>query len=248
MQKRNLGAIILAAGKGKRMKSKDANKVTLPLADKPLILHAIHLLEKIHFGAIVVVIGFAKESVKKVLHGSQIIFAEQNKRLGTGHAVKCGLAKLPSDITDVLVIQGDDSHFYNEETIQKLANAHLSVDASLTFLTIEVGNPFGLGRIVRDKSDKVIDIVEEKDATEEQKMIKEVNPACYLFSVKFLKKYITHIPKSPVTGEYYLTSLIHIAIKHQEKIETVNAGVMPWRGVNTREELEEAERMYRGLP
>lgn len=239
-----LGAIILAAGKGKRMKSKDRNKVTMYLADKPLILHSIHVLEAMEFGTVVVVVGFAKESVKDVLKDSHILFAEQKKRLGTGHAVMCAVKELPEDITDVLVIQGDDSHFYKEETIEKLSHAHLSSDASLTFLTIEVKNAFGLGRVVRDSNGKVIAIAEEKDATEEQKKITEINPACYMFKVSFLKKYLKQIKKSPVTGEYYITSLIDIAIKHNEKIETLQAGFLPWRGINTREELEEAQLMY----
>jgi len=244
---RTLGAIILAAGKGKRMKSKDANKVTLPLADKPLILHAIHLFENMDFGAIVVVVGFAKDSVKKVLKDNQIIFAEQTKRLGTAHAVKSGLASVPSNISDVLVIQGDDSHFYKEATIKKLMETHINADASLTFVTIDVENPFGLGRIVRNDKDDVVAIVEEKDATDGQKKIKEVNPACYVFKVDFLKKYLPQVQKSPITGEYYLTSLITIAIKYKEPIATLRAGAMPWRGVNTREELQEAEKLYHDL-
>jgi bifunctional UDP-N-acetylglucosamine pyrophosphorylase / glucosamine-1-phosphate N-acetyltransferase len=244
---RKLGAIILAAGKGKRMKAKHANKVTMKLADKPLIMHSIHVLEEMEFSAIVVVVGFAKESVKHVLQDSQIIFAEQTKRLGTGHAVKVGLMKVPDDITDVLVIQGDDSHFYKKEIIEKLAKAHISSEASLTFLTINVSNPQGLGRIVRDNDDKVVAVVEEKDATEEERKITEVNPACYLFSVPFLKKYLPKIPKSPVTGEYYLPSLIDIAITYKEPIETVQVGHMPWRGVNTPEELAEAEQVYKQL-
>lgn len=244
MKETKLGAIILAAGKGKRMKSKDKNKVTMSLADKPLILHSIHVLEDMHFDTIVVVVGFAKESVKDVLKDSHILFAEQKKRLGTGHAVVCAMRELPTDVTDVLIIQGDDSHFYKEETITKLTNAHLSSGASLTFLTIEVKNPFGLGRVVRDNDGKVTAIVEEKDATEKQKSVTEINPACYMFNVAFLKKYLKQIKKSPVTGEYYITSLIDIAIKHNEKIETLQAGFLPWRGINTREELEEAERLY----
>lgn len=245
--KRKLGAIILAAGRGKRMNATNQNKVTFVLADKPLILHSIHLLEKMHFDDIVVVIGYAKESVQNVLKDSRVHFAEQSKRLGTGHAVKCALQELPEGVTDVLVVQGDDSHFYNEDIVSKLANKHISSDASLTFLTIDVANPFGLGRIVRDKTGKVTDIVEEKDATPEQRAIREINPACYMFKVDFLKKYLKEVKKSPVTGEYYLTSLIDIAIHHNEILETMQAGALPWRGVNTKEELAEAERLLQGL-
>jgi len=244
---KKLGAIILAAGRGSRMKSKSINKVTLHLANKPLILHSIHLLEKMNFKEIVVVVGFAKDSVKKVLSDSKIVFAEQKKRLGTGHAVKSAIKEINSDITDVLVIYGDDSHFYKKETISSLTNAHLSANASVTFLTISTRNPFGLGRIVRDNSGAVTSIVEEKDASEKVRKITEVNPACYMFKVSFLKKFLKSIKKSPVTGEYYLTSIIDIAIKNKEKIETLHAGEMSWRGVNTKEELEDAEKIYFNL-
>jgi bifunctional UDP-N-acetylglucosamine pyrophosphorylase/glucosamine-1-phosphate N-acetyltransferase len=247
MQNKKLGAIILAAGRGSRMKSGKTNKVALLLADKPLILHSINILEKMKFREIVVVVGFAKDSVKSVLKDSKVSFAEQKKRLGTAHAVKSALPNLEKSITDVLVIQGDDSHFYKEETIQKLAQEHFRSDASVTFLTIRAKNPFGLGRIVRDSNGQVTTIIEEKDASAKTRKITEVNPACYMFKTDFLRKYINLVQKSKVTGEYYLTSLVDIAIKHREKVSTMQAGEMSWRGVNTKEELEEAEKIFSNL-
>lgn len=241
---RKLGAIILAAGRGSRMKAKATNKVALSLANKPLILHSIHTLEDMKFDKIVVVIGFAKASVINVLKDSHVLFAEQKKRLGTAHAVKCAMEVLPEDVTDVLIIQGDDSAFYKKDIINQLTNAHFASDASLTFLTLNVVNPHGLGRIVRNTNGKVISVIEEKDATGEQREINEINPACYLFKTEFLRKYLPKVHKSPVTGEYYLTSLIHIALENNEPMETLQAGFMPWRGVNTKEELEEAELLF----
>ncbi len=243
MIKRNIGAIILAAGKGKRMNSKGVNKVALPLADKPMIVHAIGLLEKAGIKEVVVVVGFAKKSVMDIL-GEKVIFAEQKKRLGTAHAVSCGLNEMPKDIEDILVINGDDSALYTQNIIEELINTHFDSGASFTFLTIERENPFGLGRVVREDSGNVLAIVEEKDATEKQRKIKEVNPGCYIFKVEFLKKYLKKVEKSKVTGEYYLTSLIDIGIKNKERIETLKAGLIPWRGVNTKDELLEAERLY----
>ena len=188
-QERKLGAIILAAGKGKRMNTKNKNKVTLTLADKPLVKHSVDLLEDMQFHSVVVVIGFAKESVREVLkNDSHIIFAEQKKRLGTAHAVATGFQKIPDDVTDVLVIQGDDSAFYTKEIIEQLAAKHVETNAVITFLTIKVVNPFALGRIERGPNGKVKAIVEEKDATEEQRTINEVNVGCYFFSTRFLRK------------------------------------------------------------
>lgn len=239
----NFAAIVLAAGKGKRMKSKDVNKVTLSLGGKPMVLHTIELLEKIGIQKTVVVVGFAKDSVVNLLKG-RALFAEQKKRLGTAHAVFCALKKLKTGTEDVLVLQGDDSALYDSKTIQKLILKHLESGASFTFLTIEMENPTGLGRIVRDKNGDVSAIVEEKDASPSELKINEINPACYVFKLDFLKKYITRVKKSPVTGEYYLTSLIDLGIKNKERIDTLAAGPFIWRGVNTKEELEEAEKLY----
>lgn len=240
---KKIAAIVLAAGKGKRMKTLKHNKVVFKLANKHMIVHTVDLLDNLRIKFKIVVVGFAKKSVMDVLK-NRVIYAFQKKRLGTAHAVSCALKKLPKNISDVLILQGDDSALYQKETIAKLIDLHLLSKASFTFLTIEVDNPLGLGRILRDKNGKLISVVEEKDALEEEKKIKEINPACYLISVDFLKKYLKKIEKSKVTGEYYLTSLIDIAIKNYEKIEAVKAGKILWRGINTPEELKEAERLF----
>lgn len=243
INKKRLGAIILAAGKGKRMNSSDHNKVTLKLGNKPMVLHAVELFKKLKVDKIVVVVGFAKKSVIEILK-NKVIFAEQRKRLGTGHAVFCALKILPKNIDDVLVVNGDDSAFYTKELIDKLINHHYKTDSAFTFLTIKKDDPFGLGRVIRDKNDNLVSIIEEKDANEEQKKIKEINTSCYVFKTAFLRKYISKIEKSKFTGEYYLTSLISLGQKNNEKINTLNAGNIPWRGVNTRDELIEAQKLF----
>ncbi len=236
------GAIILAAGKGSRMKAKKSNKVTYMLGNKPMIMHVVHLLEDMKLSPIVIVIGFAKESVRS-LFDKNVIFAEQTKRLGTAHAALQALKVLPEDITDVFILNGDDSAFYTNRILNKLLAIHLDNQNAITFLTIKVNNPYGLGRVVRKKGE-VVAIVEEKDATEKERKIDEINPACYLFDVQFLRKYLSKVPKSKVTGEYYLMSLLEIAIKKSERVEGVKGGNIPWRGVNTGDELKEAEELY----
>jgi bifunctional UDP-N-acetylglucosamine pyrophosphorylase/glucosamine-1-phosphate N-acetyltransferase len=226
------------------MQSKEINKVAMLLNNKPIITHVLDVLEKMRFEIIVVVIGFAKESVKNAVKDHKVIFAEQDEPRGTANAALTALEKIPDSVSDVLVIQGDDSYFYNEDLFLKLSKKHFSENAALTFLTIHVENQIDLGRIVRDEYGNVISVVEEKDANETIRQINEINPACYIFNVNFLKKYLPQVEKSPVTGEYYLTSLIDIAIKNKEKIETVQAGFIPWRGINTPEELAEAERLF----
>lgn len=243
---KKIAAIILAAGRGKRMKSKGINKVVVPLGNKQMILHAVDRLLELFISPVIVVVGFAKESVMEVLK-DRVIFAFQNKRLGTAHAVSCALKKLPDDVQTVLVLNGDDSAFYTKDTIKNLIKTHIDKKYLLSFLTITVDNPTGLGRIIRNNAKKVIGIVEEKDATISQKKINEINPACYAFEVNFLKKYLKKIKKSPISGEYYLTSLIDIAIRNKVKIEAVAGGKVLWRGINTPEELLEAERLIVAL-
>lgn len=244
--KKSLGAVILAAGKGSRMKSKKVNKVAMHLANKPMILHTVELLEELDIKKIVVVVGFAKESVMSILEG-RVLFADQKKRLGTAHAVSQAIKKLDADTENILVLNGDDSAFYSKEIIERLVLKHFKSNSSFTFLTIEKENPFGLGRVVRNSKGEVVAIVEEKDASQKQREIKEVNPACYIFKVSFLKKYLQKVHKSPVTGEYYLTSLIDVGIKNKEKIGTLKAGQLTWRGVNTKDELSEAEELIHNL-
>lgn len=243
MHNKSLGAIILAAGKGKRLRMKDKNKVTLPLGDKPMIAHAAQLLRELSIQTIVVVVGFAKGSVMRVL-GDSVRYTVQQKRLGTAHAALCGVKKLPEYVTDVLIFQGDDSAFYKKELIQNMIEIHEKNKSKVTFMTIEMENPFGLGRIVRNKAGDVTRVVEEKDATESERRIKEVNPACYMCDVAFLNKYLPKITKSPITGEYYLPQIIDLALKNNERIQTYQAGRVPWRGVNTAEELQQAQVLF----
>ena len=237
-----IAAIILAAGKGKRMNSKKANKVTATLGNKQMILHTFDRLKQLNISPVIVVVGFAKESVMRIL-GNGAIFAQQTKRLGTAHAVMVALKKLPEDVGTVLVLNGDDSAFYTKETIENLVRSHLKENAALSLLTISVENPAGLGRVIRN-GEKILGIVEEKDATEEVKKNNEINPGCYVFQVSFLKKYLKKINKSPTAGEYYLTALIDIAIKNKQKINDVIGGKILWRGVNTPKELKEAEKLF----
>lgn len=243
---KKIGAIILAAGKGKRMKLKNSNKVTVILGDKPMILHSIHLLKRVGIKTIVVVVGFAKDSVKKIIK-EDVIFTEQAKRLGTAHAVVKAMQVLPKELKNVLVVYGDDTAFYKEQTIRDLLKYHFEEKNAFTFLTLNVTDPTGLGRIIRDKNGKLRAIVEERDATDGQRNIKEINPGWYVFSVEFLNKYLRRIKKNPIKGEYYLTDLVDIAIKNNQKISAHNIGFTPWRGVNTHEDLNVAVSLYKKL-
>lgn len=243
---KTFGAIILAAGKGTRMNMVYENKVVLPLADKPMIQHIVEFIKKIKIETTVVVVGFAKESVMEVLKGFNLIYAEQIEPLGTGHALICALNKLPEEVENVFVVYGDDAVLYAEENIpiiKKLFEVQESEKAAITFLTIEQDNPYALGRIVRNAAGDVSAIIEEKDATTDQRKITEINPGCFVFSVRFLQKYLSQIEKSSVTGEYYINNFIDIALRNNEPVKTIKGGKLNWRGVNTPEELNVAEKL-----
>lgn len=237
-------AIILAAGKGKRMQAEGKNKVTYKVAGVPMLVRSLRILRKTGIRNFIVVVGFAKESVLKLLK-KDIHIAYQRFGLGTGNAVSVAMKKIPKDAEDILVLNGDDSFFYSDKILRELYARHKEKGSKVSFVTVEVEDPTGLGRIVRDKNDEVSGIIEEKDATPKLRKIKEINPACYIFNAAFLRRNLKKIPKSFVTGEYYLTSLVHIAVEEKAKTETLRLKNFHWRGVNTPQELEEAERIVR---
>src|SRR5579872_4922308 len=115
MKTKELGAVILAAGRGKRMNSADKNKVSIPLGSKPMITHIVHFMKSLDIKSIVVVIGWAKETVIEALKDEKVIFSEQQEQLGTGHALLTSLSDLPENISDVLVVYGDDVVLYIEK-------------------------------------------------------------------------------------------------------------------------------------
>ena len=238
-----LTAIILAAGKGTRMKSTDTNKVALKIHGKPMLARTIQILRSAGIDSIVVVVGFAKESVTSLLD-DKIIVAEQTEQLGTGHAVVSSLSKVPIDKESVLIIYGDDSFLYSPSIFQQLCKTHVEHNAKVTFITMDSTTPYGFGRIVRDGAGEVVGIVEEKNATEEQKKISEINLGCYVIDKKYLEENIKDINKNSVTGEYYITDIIDIIAHHRGKIAAYKLRDARWHGVNTVQDLSEAESLF----
>lgn len=238
----NICAVVLAAGKGTRMKAKKINKVTYEVAGKPIILRILEKLNLAGIYNIVVVVGHAKNSVIKLLPNN-IQIACQTKRLGTGHATKAALANIPNNVENILVLYGDDAFWYSPENFQELIKLHAASQADVTFCTTDVENPFGLGRILRGKNGGVIAIVEEKNASDEQKLIKEVNLGGFMFKKNFLRENISRLPKNELSGEYYITDMVDLAIKHNKNIQTLRLKNFTWRGINTPEELKTAEKL-----
>jgi bifunctional UDP-N-acetylglucosamine pyrophosphorylase/glucosamine-1-phosphate N-acetyltransferase len=241
----NTWVVILAAGRGTRMNSQTTNKVAMEIGGVPMLSKTVQNLRSAGIHNICIVVGHAKESVTQLFDDS-VLFAEQTEQLGTGHAAKVGVDAVPTNTQNVLILYGDDSYVYTPEIYTNLLQTHKDTHADVSFITLTVENPTGLGRILRDSNKKVVGIVEEKDATEEQKLITEINPACYIFSYSFFNENIPLVPKSEVTGEYYLTALVEIAVEKNANIQTVNATGIKWRGINTPAELQEANEMVDG--
>lgn len=237
--------IILAAGKGKRMKSKIVNKTALRFNGKSLVCYGVDLFEKT-VDKTVVVVGAYSQSVREILKDRNLIFAEQKKRLGTGHAVKIALQEIKNLSPElVLVGYGDHMMYYSTELVKDLIAKHKDKKATITLISTIYEDPKGLGRIVRNEDGDLERIVEEKDATDAERQIKEINAGFYCFDYQFLVKNIKLLKRSAVSGEYYLTDLIQMAKKHQFKVIPLK---VPFEevgiGVNTPDQLTESKELY----
>ncbi|MBI5748491.1 MAG: NTP transferase domain-containing protein [Nitrospinae bacterium] len=240
-----LAVIILAAGKGKRMRS-HLPKVLHPLANKPLLAHVIDLAKGLNPERIIVVIGHGAERVREEFsRNHDIEFVEQKEQLGTGHAVQQTGESLRDYDGNILILSGDVP-LLKTDTIHKLIKIHTESDAVVTVLTAEVDNPSGYGRVVRDSNRRAVNIIEEKDASPEIKKITEINSGIYCFKKYFMFDALRKIDKNNIQQEYYLTDVVGLAFKSSLKIETLVAEdpdeIM---GINTQEELKEAEEIFK---
>ncbi len=243
-----INAFILAAGKGTRLnngKPSDKPKVLYEVNGRPMVSYTLSLLRKIGIKKPVVIIGYKAALVKKTLGNKTISYVLQRKQLGTGHALLCA-KKYLKGIDVALVMGGDDSSFYKPQTLLSLIKHHRRSDSVITLLTIDHPHPEGLGRILRDNKDKIISIIEEKEATLGQKKIKEVNAGCYCFKTSWLLDNLSRIKVSDQVGEYYITNLIKMAIAENEHVTALKIkNHNEWIGVNTPEQLVEANTLMK---
>ena len=181
----NVTVIILAAGLGKRMKSSKA-KVLHEILGKPMVIYVIETARKVAGNNIILVTGNQSEIVRKIVSKNhKVIFAMQEEQLGTGHAVLCALPYLPEQTEDVVILCGDVP-LITSDIINRLVDDHVNAKRDLSLLAVEISNPEGYGRILFDKNRHLTGIVEEADATEEQKRIKTINSGIYCVKQKFL--------------------------------------------------------------
>ncbi len=234
--------VILAAGMGKRMRS-TFPKVLHPLAGKPILSHVLDTARALSPKKICVIYGYGGELVRQAIgNNSNLVWVEQAQQLGTGHAVKQALPYLEE--SDVTLVLFGDVPLVKSSTLTNLIDK-ASKD-SLTLLTVELANPTGYGRIVRDpETNYVRAIVEEKDASPLQKTIREVNTGIMVLPNSYLKSWFDRLSNSNAQGEYYLTDIIAMAVNDGISIETANPA-FDWEvlGVNDKIQLAFLERTY----
>lgn len=236
-------AIILAAGKSKRLE-KNINKVLLPLFNKPLISHAVDLLVRADL-PIYIVVGYGKELVKKTV-GNKAKYIDQDKQLGTGHAVMCVLPVLEKGIENVFVMMGDHSFALTPDSLLKLHDIHHKEKADITLLTVLTKNTAGYGRIVRSKNGKILAIIDGMESDAAQKNQAEITPGVYLFKRSFLKEFLNSIDKNLHSGEYYLSDLVEVAKKNKKKISHLQSKDEKLAiGINTLADLKKAQRLLK---
>jgi bifunctional UDP-N-acetylglucosamine pyrophosphorylase/glucosamine-1-phosphate N-acetyltransferase len=236
-------AIILAAGKGTRMKS-DRAKVLHPVAGRPMLLHVLDSLDAMGLEKICVVVGHQADEVRATLSRHDVCCVLQKEQLGTAHAVLQAREAL-KDFTGTVLILNGDTPLLTEETLLRLLAEHENKAASLTFLTSLFSDPAGYGRIVRDSAGTLLRIVEEKDASPEEKNIREINAGVYVAEAPFLFEAASRIGSNNRQNEYYLTDIVSEVIESKAAVATVEADPEEVMGINSRADLARAERIVR---
>ena len=239
----SLDVIILAAGQGTRMKSRQP-KVLHPLGGKPIILHSVETATRVSRRLPVMVIGHGAEEVKTAV-GEAARYAVQADQLGTGHAVMQTRALLEGQGDHVIVCYAD-MPLLRPETLANLLAVQQANDGPLSMLTLVHTDPRGFGRIVRDTDGYVTAIVEEAVATPEQLAIRELNVGVYCYDAGWLWENLDRIPMTQPKGEYYITDLVEIAVKQGGRVQAITAEESDeMLGINTRVHLAEAEAALR---
>ncbi|HVO65147.1 MAG TPA: NTP transferase domain-containing protein [Syntrophales bacterium] len=238
-EEREISAIILAAGKGKRMKSGLA-KVLHPICGKPMLTYSVDVARAVGVGKIAVVIGHQADVIRDAFRDQGLIFVEQREQLGTGHAVLQAKNTFHNFDGTILILCGDVPLLL-PSTVKSLIESHFSGKATLTVLTTLLDDPSGYGRVIKGAEGEVLRIVEEKDASCDEKKIREINTGIYCVECKFLFQAVEEIGNENVQKEYYLTDIVGIACRKGFKTRSlIAADSIEVMGVNTLDDLKRA--------
>ncbi len=244
--KKKLAVIIMAAGKGTRMKNPDIAKVMYEVAGKPMIAHVVDLSKKLQPSRILVIVGWQRKSVVDYLTATEnnIEFVDQLQQLGTGHAIMQTESNLINFEGNLLILSGDVP-LLTKQTLDRLLEHHNASFASATIVSAEFLNPTGYGRIIRNDDGSVKKIVEQKDATADELAVREINSGIYLFDKVKLFDALKHIKPTNAQGEYYLTDVFENFWKNGWKVEALKTyDPNEIMGINDLNQLEEARKIY----
>jgi bifunctional UDP-N-acetylglucosamine pyrophosphorylase/glucosamine-1-phosphate N-acetyltransferase len=238
----DFATIILAAGKGKRMKS-DLPKVLHPINGRPMVCYVIETARMLGSNKIVLIIGHKKELVISETQGLNVEYVVQEKQLGTGHAVlQC--APIFKDYYGNLLVLSGDVPLLTPHTLQKLIEIQQREKPLASLLTTEMDDPTGYGRVIRDRNGLVTMIVEHKDANEQILKIKEINVGIYIFESSALFQTLPQLKNDNKQGEYYLPDVVKIYVERGEKVAAVlTRNVEETYGINNIEQLKKAEEI-----
>jgi bifunctional UDP-N-acetylglucosamine pyrophosphorylase/glucosamine-1-phosphate N-acetyltransferase len=244
-----LGAIVLAAGLGTRMRSKRA-KVLHELGGAPIIARVMRTVAAIEASPIAVVVGYQGDLVEAAARdahaGSALKFTVQPRQRGTGDAARCGLDALGASFAgDVIIVYGD-MPMISPGTLRTFANAHRKSGSALSFISVVLDDPAVYGRVVRDERGAVQAIVEARDASPAERAITEINTGVYLVSAELLRGALAELRPANAQGEYYLTDIVAIARRRGIAVEAWRApNPSEFAGINSREELASMEMQIR---
>lgn len=236
-------AVILAAGMGKRMNSK-LPKVLHKVCGKEMVNQVVDTLRECNIGDINLIIGNGAEEVVKKTESRQVTYSIQEEQLGTGHALMCAKNFLSNKDGIVAVFTGD-APLITKETVEKFIEFHISKKFKATILTSIVEDAAGYGRIIRNTAGEVERIVEDKDCSEEEKSVREINSGMYCFDIKELLDNLDKLNNNNSQNEYYLTDIIEILRNKGCKVGAIDVNEDEIKGVNSRVQLAEAEEILR---
>lgn len=237
-----IAVVILAAGEGTRMRSRRP-KVLHSVAGAPMISHVVTAAREIRPDHLVVVVGHGGDEVRAAL-GEEVLYVEQARQMGTGHAVQQTQQVLEGRTDAVMVLYGDVP-LIRPDTLRRMLRHHAATQPAITMLTAHLEDPTGYGRVLRDAGGRVTGIVEDAVASDEQHAINEINVGLYVFDADWLWAHLPRIPVSP-TGEYYLTDLVDMAVAERQGVEALTtADSTEVLGINTRAQLASAEAVLR---
>ncbi len=234
----NVAVIILAAGLGTRMKS-DKAKVLHEVQGRPMVLYVVEAARRVVGDNVVVVVGHQAEQVRRtVTEIAPLMFAYQEKQLGTGHAVQCALPHVPVHCDQVVILCGDVP-LIESATIRRLVDDHLACRRDISVLAVELEDPHGYGRILLDGDQRFCGIVEEADATGRQKQVRLINSGIYCVGRQILTRTLSDIGSDNAQGELYLTDIIAVGYRQNCAMGVfVDSDCRQVLGVNTLQELE----------